>query len=157
MTTTSRIGGTAGPNWGTAFLKAGMSAGPRGLLTGEQVVAMLRAAVEGIKARGESDVGDKTLLDVLVPMTDRIEQEMQAGAASAQVVSAAAKDLGPLVQPGQPLYGIESTTEGRLVVFGGGVLLKTASGEVAGGVGVSAGTLEEDHRVAEAGRASFAG
>ena len=67
------------------------------------------------------------------------------------------RDLGPLVQPGQPLYGIESTTEGRLVVFGGGVLLKTASGEVAGGVGVSAGTVETDHQVAEAGRAAFAG
>ena len=67
------------------------------------------------------------------------------------------RDLGPLVQPGQPLYGIESTTEGRLVVFGGGVLLKTASGEVAGGVGVSAGTVETDHQVAEAGRAASAG
>ena len=67
------------------------------------------------------------------------------------------RDLGPLVQPGQPLYGIESTTEGRLVVFGGGVLLKTASGEVAGGVGVSAGTVETDHQVAEAGRAAFSG
>ena len=37
---------------------------------------MLRAAIEGIKARGQSDVGDKTLLDALVPMTDRIEQEL---------------------------------------------------------------------------------
>ena len=67
------------------------------------------------------------------------------------------RDLVPLVQPGQPLYGIESTTEGRLVVFGGGVLLKTASGEVAGGVGVSAGSVEQDHQVAEAGRKAFAG
>lgn len=66
------------------------------------------------------------------------------------------RDLVPLVQPGQPLYGIESTSAGRLVVFGGGVLLTTASGEVAGGVGVSAGTVEEDHQVAEAGRAAFA-
>lgn len=67
------------------------------------------------------------------------------------------RDLVPLVQPGQPLYGIESTTEGRLVVFGGGVLLTTSGGEVAGGVGVSAGTVEEDHQVAAAGRSAFAG
>ncbi len=67
------------------------------------------------------------------------------------------RDLVPLVQPGQPLYGIESTTEGRLVVFGGGVLLKTATGEVAGGVGVSAGTVEEDHQVAAAGQAAYPG
>ena len=66
-------------------------------------------------------------------------------------------DLAPLVQPGQPLFGIESTTGGRLVVFGGGVLLKTASGEVAGGVGVSAGTVDEDHQVAAAGAAAFSG
>lgn len=65
------------------------------------------------------------------------------------------RDLAPLVQPGQPLYGIEATTGGRLVVFGGGVLLRTADGAVAGGVGVSAGTVDEDHQVAEAGRAAF--
>jgi uncharacterized protein GlcG (DUF336 family) len=67
------------------------------------------------------------------------------------------RDLAPLVQPGQPLYGIEATTGGRLVVFGGGVLLRTADGAVAGGVGVSAGTVDEDHQVAEAGRKVFGG
>jgi uncharacterized protein GlcG (DUF336 family) len=66
-------------------------------------------------------------------------------------------DLAPLVQPGQPLYGIEATTGGKLVVFGGGVLLKTADGQVAGGVGVSAGTVDEDHQVADAGRAAYSG
>lgn len=65
------------------------------------------------------------------------------------------KDLAPLVQPGQPLFGIESTSGGRLVVFGGGVLLRDEAGDVAGGVGVSAGTVAEDHQVADAGRAAF--
>ena len=67
------------------------------------------------------------------------------------------KDLVPLVQPGAPLFGIESTTGGRLVVFGGGVLLLAAGGEVAGAVGVSAGTVDEDHRVAAAGAAAYPG
>ena len=67
------------------------------------------------------------------------------------------QDLVPLVQPGAPLFGIESTTEGKLVVFGGGVLLKNAAGEVAGGVGVSAGSVEQDHQVAAAGRKAFSG
>ena len=67
------------------------------------------------------------------------------------------RDLVPLVQPGAALYGIEATTGGRLVVFGGGVLLRTSDGAVAGGVGVSAGTVDEDHQVAEAGRKAFAG
>jgi dihydroxyacetone kinase/dihydroxyacetone kinase-like protein len=90
MIVTSRIGGTSGPIWGTAFLKAGITAGPTAQLGGEQVVAMLRAATDGIKARGQSDVGDKTLLDALVPMTDRIEQELVAGSDGGKVLAAAA-------------------------------------------------------------------
>lgn len=75
----SRIGGTSGPIWGTAFLRAGATLGDAQDVTGEQVAAALRAAAEGIKARGSSDVGDKTLLDVLVPLADRLDQEVQAG------------------------------------------------------------------------------
>jgi phosphoenolpyruvate---glycerone phosphotransferase subunit DhaL len=87
---TSRIGGTSGPIWGTGFMRAGMTAGATQELSGGDVVAMLRAATDGIKARGQSDVGDKTLLDALVPMTDRIEQELKSGADSAAVLAAAA-------------------------------------------------------------------
>jgi len=90
MVITSRIGGTSGPIWGTAFMRAGMTAGATDQLDGEQVVAMLRAAAEGIKARGNSDVGDKTLLDALVPLTDRLEQELQSGADAKSALAAAA-------------------------------------------------------------------
>ena len=79
----------------------------------------------------------------------------QRKALTAVYFQADTKDLAPLVQPGEPLFGIESTSGGRLVVFGGGVLLHDASGAVAGGVGVSAGTVEQDHQVADAGRAAF--
>lgn len=91
MVITSRIGGTSGPIWGTAFLRAGVAAGQTPELDGSAVVAMLRAATDGIKARGSSDVGDKTLLDALVPMTDRIERELDAGADAGAVVAAAAE------------------------------------------------------------------
>jgi uncharacterized protein GlcG (DUF336 family) len=67
------------------------------------------------------------------------------------------KDLVPLVQPGAALYGIEATTGGRLVVFPGGVLLRKADGTLAGGVGASAGTVDEDDQVARAGAAAFSG
>ncbi|MET0965423.1 MAG: dihydroxyacetone kinase subunit DhaL [Nakamurella sp.] len=90
MIVTSRIGGTSGPIWGTGFLKAGITAGAAEELSSDQVVAMFRAATDGIKMRGQSDVGDKTLLDALVPMTDRIEQEIRQGADSAAIVAAAA-------------------------------------------------------------------
>jgi uncharacterized protein GlcG (DUF336 family) len=53
---------------------------------------------------------------------------------------------------GQPVNGIEATTSGEPVVFGGGVALRGPDGRIAGGVGVSAGSVDEDHQVAEAGR-----
>jgi dihydroxyacetone kinase-like protein len=87
---TSRIGGTSGRSWGTAFLRAGSTAGTATELEPAQIVAMLRAATEGIKARGRSDVGDKTLLDALVPATDTIERSLADGLGPAAILSAAA-------------------------------------------------------------------
>jgi dihydroxyacetone kinase phosphoprotein-dependent L subunit len=88
---TSRIGGTSGPIWGTAFLRAGSTAGGAQELEPEQVVAMLRAAAEGIKARGKAELGEKTLLDALVPMTDTVEEQVAAGADAETVLGAAAR------------------------------------------------------------------
>ena len=85
------------------------------------------------------------------------ENISQRKALTAVVFHADTRDLVSLVQPGAPLYGIESTNDGKLVIFGGGVLLRTPDGKIAGGVGVSAGSVEEDHQVAEAGRKAFNG
>jgi dihydroxyacetone kinase phosphoprotein-dependent L subunit len=87
---TSRIGGTSGPIWGTAFLRAATVAKGRDELTGADVVTMLRNATEGIKARGNAELGDKTLLDALAPMTDTIEERLAAGDTSDAVIAAAA-------------------------------------------------------------------
>jgi dihydroxyacetone kinase-like protein len=89
---TKRVGGTSGPIWGTAFLRAAGAVKGKAELTGDDVVAMLRAAAEGIKARGKSDLGDKTLLDSLIPMTDTIEETLAAQPAStaAEIAKAAA-------------------------------------------------------------------
>lgn len=61
--------------------------------------------------------------------------------------------LMPLVQPGAELYGLEQTS-GGMVIFGGGVLL-TRDDVVIGAIGVSAGSVEEDVSVAEAGASAF--
>jgi dihydroxyacetone kinase phosphoprotein-dependent L subunit len=87
---TSRIGGTSGPIWGTAFLRAGAAAGTADRLDPDQIVAMLRAAIAGIMARGKSDVGDKTLLDALVPAVDTIEEQVRDGHTAAEALRAAA-------------------------------------------------------------------
>jgi len=91
MTMSSRIGGTSGPIWGTAFLRAAGVVKGREDLGADDVVAMLRAAVEGIKKRGGADLGDKTLLDAIVPMTDAIEADAAAGAAGTAIARHAAE------------------------------------------------------------------
>ena len=59
-------------------------------------------------------------------------------------------EIGKLSQPGGPLYGIEHSN-GGLITFPGGVLLKNGKGNVVGAVGVSGSTVENDHAVAAAG------
>lgn len=90
MVITSRIGGTSGPIWGTGFLRAGMTAGADEVITPDRLVAMLRAGVEGIMARGGASLGDKTLLDSLVPFIDALERGFAAGDPPADVLAAAA-------------------------------------------------------------------
>lgn len=82
VTMSSRIGGTSGPIWGTAFIRAAAAIAEKPEIDGSDVVAMLRSATEGIKARGGADVGDKTLLDALVPLTEAVAAELEAGGAA---------------------------------------------------------------------------
>jgi dihydroxyacetone kinase-like protein len=87
---TGRIGGTSGPIWGTAFLRAASVVKGQTEVSGDDVVAMLRSAIAGIMARGNAELGDKTLLDALAPMTDTIEAGLAAGDDAADIVAAAA-------------------------------------------------------------------
>ncbi|AFL68642.1 uncharacterized protein, possibly involved in utilization of glycolate and propanediol [Sulfurospirillum barnesii SES-3] len=59
-------------------------------------------------------------------------------------------DLGALAQPGKPLYNIEFSN-GGLITFPGGLLLKDSKGVVIGAIGVSGSSVENDHEVALAG------
>lgn len=58
--------------------------------------------------------------------------------------------IGSLSQPGGSLYNIEHSN-GGLITFPGGVVIKNASGEIIGAIGVSGSTVEDDHAVAVAG------
>ena len=107
---TKRIGGTSGPIWGTAFLRAGGSLSGKPAPTGEDVVEALRAAIDGIKQRGNSDLGDKTLLDALVPAVDALEGALGDGAGTAlERAAATARESaegtkGMLAQRGRAAY-----------------------------------------------------
>jgi uncharacterized protein GlcG (DUF336 family) len=64
------------------------------------------------------------------------------------------RKIGEMAQPGQPLFGINTTNGGRIVIFAGGIPLMR-DGEVIGAIGVSGGTVDEDEEVAEAGVAAL--
>jgi phosphoenolpyruvate---glycerone phosphotransferase subunit DhaL len=115
---TSRIGGTSGPIWGTAFLRAGATAGAETELEPTQVVNMLRAATDGIKARGKSDVGDKTLLDAIVPATDTIEASINAGLdarATLRAAASTARERAEATREMQAMRGRASYTGERSI------------------------------------------
>lgn len=63
-------------------------------------------------------------------------------------------ELGELSQPGQPLYGIQHTNDGKIVIFGGGEPLE-ADGKIIGALGVSGGTAEQDTALAAYGKDAF--
>jgi len=71
-------------------------------------------------------------------------------AATANYFDMNSGDLGKLSQPGQDLYGIE-ISNGGLISFPGGVLLKDSQRNIIGAVGVSGGSVKQDEQVAEAG------
>lgn len=97
MVLSSKVGGASGPLWGTAFLRAAGVAGDKTALTSAEVIAMLRAAVAGIQQRGCAVLGDKTLLDALVPAIDALEAVLTApgggdhGVTAVQQAAAAAR------------------------------------------------------------------
>jgi uncharacterized protein GlcG (DUF336 family) len=64
------------------------------------------------------------------------------------------KDLGDNSQPNQQFFGIHASNQGRIMIFAGGIPLKN-NGKVVGAIGVSGGSGEQDHAVAEAGAAAY--
>jgi dihydroxyacetone kinase/dihydroxyacetone kinase-like protein len=89
-TIVSAVGGVSGTIWGTAFLRAGMTLGTKAEITRADVIAVFRAAIEGIKKRGNCDLGDKTYLEALVPATDALEQAFADGKDDATALEIAA-------------------------------------------------------------------
>lgn len=74
MTLVSTVGGASGPLYGTAFMKAGMAIGAKNDIDGDDFITALNAAVEGIKMRGKSHEGEKTMLDALIPALNTIKK-----------------------------------------------------------------------------------
>ncbi|MGC2238188.1 MAG: heme-binding protein [Pyrinomonadaceae bacterium] len=66
----------------------------------------------------------------------------------------ATKDLADNSQSGDQFFGIHASNNGKVMIFAGGIPLKK-DGQIVGAIGVSGGSGEQDHSVAEAGAAAF--
>lgn len=80
-----KVGGASGPLYGTLFMTLGKSLDMPP--TREGVAAALKAAIEAVMARGKASAGQKTMLDVLVP----VSEVLAAGRSPAEVVEVARK------------------------------------------------------------------
>ena len=73
---------------------------------------------------------------------------------TARAFDIATKDLAQHSQSGGQFFGIHVSNHGRVMIFAGGIPLKR-DGKVVGAIGVSGGSGDQDHAVAEAGAAAF--
>lgn len=89
MLVTKHVGGSSGPIWGTGFLKAAALGKGKAAVTLTELAEMLGSAIAGIQARGGAKLGDKTLLDALIPVHETLKAH---GAAADPDLGAALKD-----------------------------------------------------------------
>jgi uncharacterized protein GlcG (DUF336 family) len=75
-------------------------------------------------------------------------------AVTARIFNKATSDLASLAQSGRPLFGIQQSNAGKVVIFGGGIPV-VFDGNIVGAVGASAGTVEQDIAVAESAVAAL--
>ena len=73
---------------------------------------------------------------------------------TARAFDIATKDLAAQAQSGGQFFGIHASNDGKVMIFAGGIPL-TRDGKVVGAIGVSGGSGDQDHAVAEAGAAAF--
>src|SRR3712207_2648164 len=89
MALVSKVGGAAGPLYGTAFLRASTALQGRDEISAEDAVEALEAALGGIKQRGKAETGDKTIVDALEPAVEAAKEAASNGSV-AEVFRAAA-------------------------------------------------------------------
>ena len=131
----------------------------------QMTLALANALIEKVKAKA-SEMG----VDVVIAVSDKagrpVAIQCMDGAYIASFdialnktyTSASLKmstaQLAELSQPGQDLYGIQFTNNGRIVIFGGGEVLEY-EGKIIGALGVSGGSAAEDTAIAAYGKEVF--
>lgn len=114
MTLVSKVGGSSGPLYGTAFMKAGVTIGAKNEIGLSDFLGALEAGVEGVKARGKSTTGEKTMLDAMVPALDAMKEQQAAGADVKHVLEAGVQAAETGVEETKPMVA----TKGRASYLG---------------------------------------
>ena len=90
MTLVAKVGGAAGPLYGTAFLKASAALTGKEELSAAEVAEALEAALDGVVMRGKAEVGDKTMIDAWRPAVDAVRAAVDDGQDLSAALEAAA-------------------------------------------------------------------
>ena len=85
-----RVGGAAGPLYGTFFLRAAVACGGKSEIEAADAVALFQAGIEGVAQRGKAAAGDKTMLDALLPALDAMRKGLDDGCGLAEILDAGA-------------------------------------------------------------------
>ena len=91
MSCISEIGGSAGPLFGTFYLRAGMSARGKTSMEAADWVASFEAGATGVSQLGMSTEGEKTMLDALFPASRAMQEALKAGKSFREVLAAGAQ------------------------------------------------------------------
>ncbi|HEU5346832.1 MAG TPA: dihydroxyacetone kinase subunit DhaL [Ktedonobacterales bacterium] len=113
-TLVSTVGGASGPLYGTAFLRAGMALAGKTALEPADIEEGLQAALEGIKARGKAQAGEKTMIDALEPAVSAFSAALADGKDKAAALAAAADAAEEGVRATIPMLA----TKGRASYLG---------------------------------------
>lgn len=79
ITLVSVVGGSAGPLYGTAFMKAGMEMSGKAEMNMDDFLTCLKASVDGVMMRGRAVKGEKTMLDSMIPAYDAMQDSAANG------------------------------------------------------------------------------
>ena len=90
MALVSKVGGAAGPLYGTFFMQLGVGAAGKEELTAQEWAAAWDTAVKGVQTRGKAELDDKTMVDALAPARDALARAVDEGVSLGDAVARAA-------------------------------------------------------------------
>ncbi len=114
MTLVMTVGGASGPLYGSLLMAIGKAAGEAQALDCRLASSLVAAGVAAVKSRGKSDVGAKTMLDVLVPVETALREAAESGLAPTEAARRACEAAERGLEATRPMQA----TKGRASFLG---------------------------------------